>query len=182
MGPSPPDPVRQRNPCGTTGLANALRREAIQPTRSSTRGKTPFESFSTPDRFSNRWAFSQAPVPANREIAKRGTWRTPGAEKISSRDPAGWRSVIGRPGFSPCPKRSVQVPMDRRSVPHSAGAERPAMNCPEPPHADRPAKPPDRPAPPACPVCGGKLIEIRAKLVCSRCHTVCEGCCEGGRG
>ena len=35
---------------------------------------------------------------------------------------------------------------------------------------------------PAYPVCGGKLIEIRAKLQCSRCHTICETCCEGGRG
>lgn len=35
---------------------------------------------------------------------------------------------------------------------------------------------------PACPVCGGTLIEIRAKLMCSRCHTICETCCEGGPG
>ena len=35
---------------------------------------------------------------------------------------------------------------------------------------------------PACPACGGELIEIRAKLQCSRCHTICETCCEGGRG
>lgn len=35
---------------------------------------------------------------------------------------------------------------------------------------------------PACPVCGGPLIEIRAKLQCSRCHTISETCCEGGRG
>jgi len=35
---------------------------------------------------------------------------------------------------------------------------------------------------PACPVCGGVLVEIRAKLQCSRCHTICETCCEGGRG
>jgi len=34
----------------------------------------------------------------------------------------------------------------------------------------------------ACPVCGGELIEIRAKLQCSRCHTICETCCEGARG
>ena len=37
-------------------------------------------------------------------------------------------------------------------------------------------------AQPACPVCGGRLIEQRGKLVCSRCRTVCETCCEGGRG
>lgn len=35
---------------------------------------------------------------------------------------------------------------------------------------------------PACPVCGGNLIEIRAKLQCERCHRICETCCEGGRG
>jgi hypothetical protein len=35
---------------------------------------------------------------------------------------------------------------------------------------------------PACPVCGGLLIEIRQKLLCSQCHTICETCCEGGRG
>lgn len=35
---------------------------------------------------------------------------------------------------------------------------------------------------PACPVCGGHLIEIRAKLQCERCHTICETCCEGGPG
>lgn len=52
------------------------------------------------------------------------------------------------------------------------------------------AKPADDPKPPdpqqpstlACVVCGGRLIEIRSKLQCSRCHTICETCCEGGRG
>jgi hypothetical protein len=44
------------------------------------------------------------------------------------------------------------------------------------------AKRDPRPARPGCPVCGGVLIEIRAKLQCSRCHTICETCCEGGRG
>lgn len=34
----------------------------------------------------------------------------------------------------------------------------------------------------ACPACGGSLIEIRAKFQCSRCHRICETCCEGGRG
>jgi hypothetical protein len=34
----------------------------------------------------------------------------------------------------------------------------------------------------ACPVCSGPLIEIRGKLQCSRCRTICETCCEGGRG
>jgi hypothetical protein len=34
-----------------------------------------------------------------------------------------------------------------------------------------------------CPVCRGQtLIEIRGKLQCERCHTICETCCEGGRG
>ena len=35
---------------------------------------------------------------------------------------------------------------------------------------------------PACPACGGVLIEIRAKLQCTLCHTICETCCEGGPG
>jgi hypothetical protein len=35
---------------------------------------------------------------------------------------------------------------------------------------------------PICPACGGKLIEIRAKLQCERCHRICETCCEGSCG
>ncbi|TWT80484.1 hypothetical protein CA13_19030 [Planctomycetes bacterium CA13] len=35
---------------------------------------------------------------------------------------------------------------------------------------------------PACPVCGGSLIDIRGKLQCTKCHRICETCCEGGRG
>lgn len=35
---------------------------------------------------------------------------------------------------------------------------------------------------PVCPVCGGPLFEIRSKLQCATCHTICETCCEGGRG
>lgn len=35
---------------------------------------------------------------------------------------------------------------------------------------------------PACPVCGGSLVNIRQKLQCGRCHTIVETCCEGGRG
>ncbi len=34
---------------------------------------------------------------------------------------------------------------------------------------------------PVCPVCSGATFEIRGKLQCSRCHTICETCCEGGR-
>ncbi|WP_217921161.1 hypothetical protein [Miltoncostaea oceani] len=30
-----------------------------------------------------------------------------------------------------------------------------------------------------CPLCGGALIDIRAKAVCSACGRICEGCCEG---
>ncbi len=36
------------------------------------------------------------------------------------------------------------------------------------------------PAVPACPVCGGYLMEVRAKLQCTRCHQICETCCGGG--
>jgi len=32
-----------------------------------------------------------------------------------------------------------------------------------------------------CPICGGNVIEIRAKLQCERCHVILETCCEGGR-
>jgi hypothetical protein len=32
-----------------------------------------------------------------------------------------------------------------------------------------------------CPVCGAATIEIRGKAQCSRCHVICETCCEGGR-
>jgi hypothetical protein len=38
------------------------------------------------------------------------------------------------------------------------------------------------PSRPCCPVCGGSLFEIRGKLQCKVCHTICETCCEGGRG
>ena len=31
-----------------------------------------------------------------------------------------------------------------------------------------------------CPICGGKLMEIRTKLVCSKCHQIIETCCDGG--
>ena len=39
-----------------------------------------------------------------------------------------------------------------------------------------------QPRRPSCPVCGGVLIEIRHKRQCAQCHTICETCCEGGRG
>ena len=30
-----------------------------------------------------------------------------------------------------------------------------------------------------CPACGGRLVEVKAKLVCERCRRIAEGCCEG---
>jgi hypothetical protein len=40
----------------------------------------------------------------------------------------------------------------------------------------------DRPKRPACPLCGGPLVEIKQKLQCDNCRAICETCCEGGRG
>jgi hypothetical protein len=37
------------------------------------------------------------------------------------------------------------------------------------------------PSQPVCQLCSGRLIEIRGKLQCERCHTIWETCCEGGR-
>ncbi len=34
---------------------------------------------------------------------------------------------------------------------------------------------------PVCPVCDGRLAELRGKLVCSRCHAIVETCCDGGK-
>ncbi len=52
-------------------------------------------------------------------------------------------------------------------------------------HPDRATFPPvpSTPTNPGvCPVCEGRtLLEIRGKLQCQRCHTICETCCEGGR-
>jgi hypothetical protein len=31
---------------------------------------------------------------------------------------------------------------------------------------------------PACPVCGGQLLDIRRKLCCVQCHSIIETCCE----
>jgi hypothetical protein len=30
-------------------------------------------------------------------------------------------------------------------------------------------------------VCDGRLLELRGKLVCSRCHAIVETCCDGGK-
>lgn len=62
--------------------------------------------------------------------------------------------------------------------PGESSPRNPAMvsaeaSLPEPDHLDQL---------PACPVCGGHLIDIRQKRQCERCHTICETCCEGGRG
>ncbi|MBB3204892.1 hypothetical protein FHS27_000659 [Rhodopirellula rubra] len=52
--------------------------------------------------------------------------------------------------------------------------------------SDQPTNEPDpkpsTPQQPGCPVCGGVMIDIRGKLQCTRCHRICETCCEGGRG
>ena len=32
---------------------------------------------------------------------------------------------------------------------------------------------------PACPVCAGRLDEIRGQSRCSQCHTLCESACDG---
>jgi ribosomal protein S18 acetylase RimI-like enzyme len=31
---------------------------------------------------------------------------------------------------------------------------------------------------PACPICGGQLLDIRRKLCCVRCHSIIETCCD----
>lgn len=33
-------------------------------------------------------------------------------------------------------------------------------------------------APKACPACDGKVVQVRGKLVCSKCGRVVMGCCE----
>lgn len=58
-----------------------------------------------------------------------------------------------------------------------APAQRPPA---EPQQTD--AEPREESGRPVCQLCGGKLIEIRAKLQCELCHTIWETCCEGGRG
>jgi hypothetical protein len=52
---------------------------------------------------------------------------------------------------------------------------------PSPTQSAEPQEPEGTPPRPVCPICGGELIEIRAKLQCQRCHTILETCCEGGR-
>ena len=37
-------------------------------------------------------------------------------------------------------------------------------------------------AEPACPVCTGRLIDIRGELRCTQCHTICESACDGDGG
>jgi hypothetical protein len=32
-----------------------------------------------------------------------------------------------------------------------------------------------------CPVCGGRLIEIKQKWLCENCHSIVATCCDGGR-
>lgn len=34
-------------------------------------------------------------------------------------------------------------------------------------------------AAPRCPLCGGDLVDVRAKAVCTACGRIAEGCCEG---
>jgi GNAT superfamily N-acetyltransferase len=44
---------------------------------------------------------------------------------------------------------------------------------PVPQEADR-----EEAASPACPVCGGRLLDIRRKLCCEQCHNIIETCCD----
>ena len=46
--------------------------------------------------------------------------------------------------------------------------------------AEKPAA--EKSCTPACPVCGGVLVYQKQKTVCSRCRSIVETCCEGGRG
>ncbi len=32
-----------------------------------------------------------------------------------------------------------------------------------------------------CPICSGNLFYLRTKLVCEKCHSIVETCCDGGR-
>jgi hypothetical protein len=52
----------------------------------------------------------------------------------------------------------------------------------EPMSPERPRGEDPAPPRPACPACGGRLVEIKGKLQCSQCRAICETCCEGGRG
>jgi hypothetical protein len=33
----------------------------------------------------------------------------------------------------------------------------------------------------ACPVCDGRVVPMRGKLVCERCRAIVETCCDGGK-
>ena len=82
-----------------------------------------------------------------------------------------------------CP-RDQGLSRARRSHPRfwwSLKVEKMPMNTRGEPGVERDGEP--YPSRPACPVCGGgPLVEQRGKLVCSKCRTICEACCEGGRG
>ncbi len=33
----------------------------------------------------------------------------------------------------------------------------------------------------ACPVCDGRVVPMRGKLICERCRSIVETCCDGGK-
>ncbi len=75
------------------------------------------------------------------------------------------------------PSDSSPTPPTNAARPRVPGATEAEMFGP----SRKSSEPEQEPAKMACPVCGGPLIEIRAKLQCRRCHTILETCCEGGR-
>ncbi|MBV9122597.1 MAG: hypothetical protein JO112_04505 [Planctomycetes bacterium] len=54
-----------------------------------------------------------------------------------------------------------------------------AATLPDGSGSSAPSLPPSSEVQPLCPVCGGYLMEIRARVQCVRCHTICETCCDG---
>ena len=32
-----------------------------------------------------------------------------------------------------------------------------------------------------CPVCDGRIVPMRGKLICERCRAIVETCCDGGK-
>ncbi|MFO0907952.1 MAG: hypothetical protein U0794_06250 [Isosphaeraceae bacterium] len=72
--------------------------------------------------------------------------------------------------------KTVRLGRPREVMAMSERPENPPVGS-NPPSTAEPA-----PQTTACPACGGRLVEIRGKLQCSRCRTICETCCEGGRG